>query len=128
VVLTDRQRAELERIARRAKAALWRGRWLEAEETLTAAEGEEDPKALTEAIRAVLSDAPRSGGPPKFSPEQLCAILAIACEPPEESGHPVSHWTPDILAAEASKRGIVESISSRHVGRFLNGGPTSAAS
>jgi len=94
VVLTDRQRAELERIARRAKAALWRGRWLEAEEALTAAEGEEDPKALTEAIRAVLSDAPRSGGPPKFSPEQLCAILAIACEPPEESGHPVSHWTP----------------------------------
>jgi hypothetical protein len=31
----------------------------------------------------------------------------------------VSHWTPTELAAEAIKRGIVEKISPRSVGRFL---------
>jgi len=29
-----------------------------------------------------LADAPRPGTPPTFTPEQICAILALACEPP----------------------------------------------
>ena len=29
-----------------------------------------------------LADAPRPGTPPTFPPEQICAILALACEPP----------------------------------------------
>ncbi|MEP0854374.1 hypothetical protein NC991_28995 [Funiculus sociatus GB1-A4] len=33
----------------------------------------------------------------------------------------MSHWTPTELAAEAIKRGIVEKISPRSVGRFLKG-------
>jgi hypothetical protein len=45
-------------------------------------------------------------------------------EPPEDSGIPVTHWTPDELAKEAIKRGIVESISARHLDRLLKrGGP-----
>lgn len=67
----------------------------------------------------VLADEPRSGGPPKFSPEQVAAIIALACEPPGDSGLPISHWTPPELAREAAKRGIVESISPRQVDRFL---------
>jgi hypothetical protein len=67
----------------------------------------------------VLSDEQRCGGPAKFSPEQVTAIIALACEPPADSGLPVSHWTPRELSREASKRGIVESISPRQVDRFL---------
>jgi transposase len=69
-----------------------------------------------------LQDAPRSGTPATFSAEQWCQIMAIACEPPETSGRPISHWTPREIAAEAIKRGIVETLSERHVGRFLKSG------
>jgi putative transposase len=66
-----------------------------------------------------LQDAPRPGTPATFSVEQWCQIMALACEPPADSGRPISHWTPRELAAEARQRGIVETISERHVGRFL---------
>jgi putative transposase len=46
-------------------------------------------------------------------------IIALACERPNESDRPVSSWTPTELADEAVKRGIVEHISARTVGRFL---------
>nr|WP_019505560.1 hypothetical protein [Pleurocapsa sp. PCC 7319] len=45
--------------------------------------------------------------------------MALACESPEESERPVSHWTARELAAEAVKRGIVSKISPRSAGRFL---------
>jgi putative transposase len=54
--------------------------------------------------------------------------VALACEPPDLSHRPISHWTPRELADEARKRGIVESISPRHVGRFLKSGRIEAAS
>jgi transposase len=66
-----------------------------------------------------LQDAPRPGTPATFSVEQWCQLMALACEPPADSGRPISHWTPRELADEATKRGIVERISERHVGRFL---------
>jgi len=66
-----------------------------------------------------LHDAARPGAPATFSAEQWCQIVALACEPPEASGRPISHWTPRELADEARKRGIVATISERHVGRFL---------
>jgi putative transposase len=66
-----------------------------------------------------LQDAPRPGTPATFSVEQWCQIMALACEPPADSGRPISHWTPRELADEARQRGIVETISERHVGRFL---------
>ena len=47
------------------------------------------------------------------------AILALACEPPEKSGRPITHWTAKELADEAIKRGIVPSISVTQVGRYL---------
>jgi transposase len=74
-----------------------------------------------------LQDAPRPGTPATFSAEQWCQIIALACEPPEASGRPLSHWTPRELADEACKRGIVGTISKRHVGRFLKSGRSQAA-
>ena len=70
-------------------------------------------------LLALLADDARSGAPPKFSAEQMAAIIALACERPGDCGLPVSHWTPAELAREAIKRGIVESISPRQVDRFL---------
>ena len=69
-----------------------------------------------------LQDAPRPGAPSTFSAEQWCQIMALACEAPEDSERPISHWTPREVAAEAIKRGIVGTISERHVGRFLKSG------
>ena len=66
-----------------------------------------------------LQDLPRPGAPDKFTPEQLCQIIALSCEEPQAHGRPITHWTPAELAAEAIKQGIVESISASHVGRLL---------
>ena len=74
------------------------------------------------ALAERLADAPRPGTPPTFTPEQICAILALACEPPEASGIPITHWSQSALAREAVKRGLVETISHGSVGRFSKGG------
>ncbi len=104
----------------RGTVRCWRQRWLEAVPALQAAEAdpEQDP-LLPELLAAVLSDQPRPGAPAVFQPEQIVQIVAIACEPPADSGRPVTHWTPTELAQEAVKRGIVPHISARSVGRFL---------
>ena len=106
---------------------IWRKRWQKAFERLTVIECAEKPLALREAIAEVLGDLPRAGCGGKFAAEQIARIFAVACEPPEASGRPVTHWTSRELADEVVKRGIVASISVRHVGRFLKGGGASTA-
>ncbi len=66
-----------------------------------------------------LSDKPRSGAPATFTAEQICAIIALACEPPSDSGHPITHWSQQAVADEAVRRGVVKAISQRSVGRFF---------
>ena len=66
-----------------------------------------------------LLDLPRPGAPDKFTPEQICQIITIACEKPEIYGRPITNWTNRELADEVIKQGIVESISERHIGRIL---------
>jgi putative transposase len=124
----------------REQVRTWRTRWLEAAPRLIAAEEEAKEKAaeeeegngvllITKVVEEVLADEPRPGTPPTFTPEQVVRIVALACEDPrEESGRPITHWTPPELADEAKKRGIVESISARSVGRFLGRGGSEASS
>jgi putative transposase len=100
----------------------WRNRWSEKAEALLAVESEEGEKALYQKTLDVLSDAPRSGAPIIYSAEVVCQVIAVACEPPQECGHPISHWTPAALRLEVIKRGIVEDISVRQIGRFLKRG------
>lgn len=66
-----------------------------------------------------LQDLPRSGAPDTFTPEQLCQIVALACEKPEQYSRPITHWTHRELADEAIKQGIVKSISASYVGQLL---------
>ncbi len=75
-----------------------------------------------------LQDAERPGAPATFTAEQWCQIIALACQPPALSGRPISHWTPRELADQAIEQGIVERISTRHVGRFLKSGRFETAS
>ncbi|HEU4524718.1 MAG TPA: helix-turn-helix domain-containing protein [Gemmatimonadales bacterium] len=91
----------------------WRRRWLAGKD-----EG---------SIAGRLADAPRSGAPATFTAEQVCAIVALACEPPSACGRPITHWSQNELAREAVKRGLVASISQRSVGRMLKSGRPPAA-
>jgi putative transposase len=90
----------------RKMARLWRERWVTGRE-----------KAI--AVLDCLKDGERSGTPPTFDLEQITNLFAIACESPEESGRPISQWTSRELADEMIQRGIVTTISPRHVGRLL---------
>lgn len=99
----------------RSNAELRRRRWNEG----LAARRACDAEALPALIEQQLSDAPRSGAPPKFSAEAISQIIALSLRPPSDFGRPVTHWTPAELAEEAVRQGIVEAISPRTVGRFL---------
>ena len=88
----------------RTTVQIWHRRWREADQ---------------ESVEERLGDRPRSGAPATYTPEQVCAIVAIACERPEDSDRPITHWTQRELADEAVKREIVSSISQRAVGHFL---------
>lgn len=90
----------------RKMVRLWRERWL--------SNRGQDLSTLD-----CLRDAERSGTPAKFDAEQILHLFAIACESPEESDRPISQWTSRELADEMIKRGIVKTISRRHVGRLL---------
>lgn len=99
----------------------WCKRWEEQQSILLELENQQEGKLLDDKryIKSLLSDAPRSGAPPKFTAEQVCQILAAACEKPEESDLPLSHWSLSSLADELVKRGIVSSISTSHLSNFL---------
>jgi DDE superfamily endonuclease/homeodomain-containing protein len=104
----------------RHQVGIWRRRWANAFERLTVVECTQTKADLRRAIADVLDDDERCGAPPKFTPEQLVLIIATACEPPEQSGRPITHWTQRELADEVCRRGIVESISPTQIGRILN--------
>ena len=111
----------------RQTVALWRKRWAYAADQLKEVESGRNDKDLRCFIRTVLEDDPRSGGPPTFTSEQICQILAVACDSPVDSDRPVSRWTPRELADEVVKRDIVSKISARTVGRFLKHGGSQAS-
>jgi transposase len=97
----------------------WRRRWAKAWYRLIDIECCESRAALRRAIEVVLGDEPRPGAPGKFTPEQVTQILAVACELPEKSGRPITHWTALELTEEVVQRGIVTSISPAQVSRYL---------
>src|SRR5215211_4998807 len=82
----------------------WRKRWRAADDKRSVAER--------------LADAPRSGAPATFTPEQICALVAMTCEKPSESEseRPISHWSQREIADEAMRRGLIRQISQRSVG------------
>lgn len=68
---------------------------------------------------AGLTDRPRPGRPPRFTPVQIAEVTALACQLPAETGTPLSRWTCPDLAVEAVDRGIVSAISASTIRRIL---------
>jgi len=96
-------------------ARRWRGRWLGLQ-----------PVALADlSVEERLTDAPRSGAPAHIGAEQVCQIVALACEAPGASGRPISQWTGREVADEVVARGILPAISPRHAARLLKRGTSS---
>ena len=93
-------------------ARYWRKRWRQADDKCSVCER--------------LADAPRSGAPPTYTPEQICAVVAMTCEKPSDSERPISQWSQREIADEAIRRGLVPNISQRSVGRFLKKRQTSS--
>jgi len=88
---------------------LWRNRWIKLQ----------DISLDDLSIEERLQDAPRPGAPARITADQRCQIEALACEKPEKSGRPITHWTSREIADELKQRKIVETISPRHARRLL---------
>ncbi len=98
----------------------WGKRWRTQARQLAEVEAQErsDP-ALSNRLAGLLLDAYRPGKPATFSPEQIVKLIAVACEPPQYSGRPITGWGSRELAAEVVKRGIVKTIARSTVSRLL---------
>ena len=85
----------------------WRKRWLALQPVTLADLSVEDR----------LKDVPRPGRKSQISAEQLCQMIALACEQPKDC--PISQWTGREIADEVMRRGIIQQISPRHAARLL---------
>jgi transposase len=124
IILAAAKRLSNHEISRRLHLTLqtvrrWRRRWLQTSNAMRTAESNGDDKHLQQLALDALGDEQRSGRPAFFTPEQICQIVAVACQQAEDCQRPISHWTGRELADEAVKRGIVTRISPRSAGRFL---------
>jgi transposase len=65
-----------------------------------------------------LADAPRSGAPPRYTPEQVGEVVAAALTDPQQLGQPFGSWTLDRLTIYLNEeRGI--SIKRSRIGEIL---------
>ena len=100
----------------------WKKRWLDNQDNLLKLETSYDGKPvsynnLIKEYKMVLSDMPRSGSTGHLTEVDITLLQALACDPPEKYGLPVTVWTHKLLSTEAKKKGII--ISSTHYGRIL---------
>ena len=70
-------------------------------------------------LHLFLKDNERSGAPLVYSPEQQCAIVAMATEEPRKYAVEADKWTYRELAMVANRDGITTAISGSTVGRIL---------
>ena len=110
----------------RYMARTWIMRWKGNMEQLKALDDNETGISYKRSVLKILSDKKRKGAPPKFTAEQICQIINVSCEKPEESGLPLSHWSLTSLAAELVNRKIVDSISTSQLHVFLKSGRNKA--
>lgn len=134
IILTDRDRAGLECLARARKAPLRSVQ--RACIILAAADGHSNAQIARDlglhvdtvrtwrgrfAVDGLkgLADRPRSGRPPVFAATVVAGVKALACALPAEHGLPLSRWSFQDLADEAVVRGITPAVSGSTVRRWL---------
>ena len=111
------------------QASVWRKRWRDDWQRLIAVECNEPRSVLKKEMETLFADQPRKGRASSFTAEQQAAIVAIACENPDDkSERPISQFTAREIADEAVKREIVSSISPTTVWSFLKSSRCSATS
>lgn len=67
----------------------------------------------------LLSDAPRAGTQPSFTPLQRAQVVALACSAPRQHGKAWRRWSGEKLAQVAVEQQIVEAISPGTIRRWL---------
>jgi transposase len=77
-------------------------------------------KRFCEAGLGGLADRPRPGRRRSFGAPVVAEVKAMACEPPEARQVPLARWSSAELAAQAIAEGLVESVSSSTVRRWLH--------
>lgn len=102
----------------------WRRRWLSSYDHLCEYEEEMQDHGLSkndylQVLLDHLRDLPRSGTRKRISLEEEQQIVALATEDPKDYGVEMNSWTHEMLAKVVIAKGIVEKISSRHVGNIL---------
>jgi transposase len=97
----------------------WRNRWANAHKEWKASDSNLRPKMNATLALLWLSDAPRSGRPPRIQSDQRTQIVALTRETPEQNGFPDTHWSGERLAKVAILRNIVDRISRCTVSRIL---------
>jgi transposase len=136
IVLTDTQRADLDRLVRAGRTEQRLA--LRAGIVLAAADGHSNARIAArlgicqDTVRkwrhrwcaapgvSCLGDAQRSGRRPVFTPVQIAQVKAVACTPPKDADQPLSRWSCPELARQAVRAGICESISASTVRRWLS--------
>lgn len=58
-----------------------------------------------------LADAPRSGWPPIYTPADIAAVKAWACQMPDAHEIPIARWSTPELATRMASDGITPSVS-----------------
>jgi transposase len=96
----------------------WRGKYFNIAPEL-AEISEKSPSKLKSALLQALSDAHRSGTKPRVTQEQIAKILALYQSEPKKLGLPFSRWSCASLRKEAVARGIVDTISTTQIRRYL---------
>jgi hypothetical protein len=98
---------------------MWRNRFAQHHRTWTQSDPTLRP-AMNEALfLGWLADRKGRGRKETITQEQRTKIAALSLESPEQSDLPVTHWTSELLAAEAVRRGIIETISTSSVKKIL---------
>lgn len=110
----------------------WRNNWAIGKGALKSFEagklgnGVKDHDLLKEMLKRI-EDAPRSGTPARISESQKAQIVGLACENPSDYGLPQTVWTHKLLKEVIIKKGILDTLHERTVGKILkNAGFTTA--
>ena len=96
----------------RETVTLWRKHWIQRSDDLPTIER--------------LKEAERPGAPPKFSAEQVCQIIAMSCDKPEDHGYIVPERKPPNIIGVKGSGGFFLSKFYQLTLDLVDNGPNSA--
>lgn len=101
------------------RVARWRSRFCQLHEQWKQLDEKLRPTMTQTLLLQWFTDRKGRGRKRRITADQRARIIALACEPPSKHGYPNTHWSVRLLAKEAVRQGIVESIAFQTVASFL---------